>query len=440
MTFFTIKRPHVARVLVLLVVLFAIPACAPDEGTDTSDAPNDSDAAVAVTAEALPGSPCSRSSQCDDGNSCTVDLCLLGKCTNTTLINGTLCSDGNACTLLDTCRAGVCVGGSSLTCNDGNPCTVDACNPSTGLCGFSVGNAGTVCRASATPCDAAETCTGTSILCPADRLKPAGTVCRSPAGDCDQAEACNGSSPFCPSDGVKPKNSACPDDGNACTTDLCTGNSIACQHAAGNPGAVCRATAGVCDVQEVCTGTSTSCPANAFVAAGTVCRASASQCDAAESCTGTGAQCPANGGKPDGSACDDQNADTANDVCTGGNCQGTDLCGNATCAIPFDFCFETYCDHADGQCKTGAQLPDGTPCIDRNGDTNKVCMSGECVVPLDPCARVTCPAPKDGCTDVRCDPADGVCKDNPAPDGATCDDNDPNTTGDVCTNGMCTGQ
>src|SRR5204862_5638431 len=124
--------------------------------------------------------------------------------------------------------------------------------------------------------------------------------------------------------------------------------------------------------------TSASCPANAFVAAGTQCRASASQCDAAESCIGTGAQCPANGNEPDGSACDDQNPNTANDVCTGGNCQGTDLCGNATCLIPFNFCYETYCDPADGVCKTGGPLPDGTPCIDRNGPTNQVCMNGEC--------------------------------------------------------------
>lgn len=409
MACFTNTRPHAARVLLLLVVLFAIAACAPDEGAATSDDSTDSDAAVAVTAEALPGSPCSRNSQCDDANSCTVDLCLLGKCTNTTLINGTLCSDGNACTLLDSCRAGVCVGGNPITCNDGNPCTVDACNPSTGLCGFSVGNAGTVCRASATPCDAAETCTGTSILCPADRLKPAGTVCRSAAGDCDQAEACNGSSPFCPSDGMKPRNSACSDDGNACTTDLCNGNSSACQHAAGNAGAVCRAAAGVCDVQEVCTGTSTSCPAN--------------------------------GNKPDGSACDDQNPDTGNDVCTGGTCQGTDLCGNATCAIPFNFCYETYCDPADGVCKTGGQLPDGTPCIDRNGPTNQVCMNGECVVPPDACARITCPAPRvGGCLEGYCDPADGQCKERPVQDGATCDDGDPNTPVDVCTNGMCVGQ
>ena len=48
----------------------------------------------------------------------------------------------------------------------------------------------------------------------------------------------------------------------------------------------CRASAGVCDLAENCTGSSAACPADAFVAAATVCRASAGVCDVAENCTG----------------------------------------------------------------------------------------------------------------------------------------------------------
>src|SRR5437762_2763652 len=44
--------------------------------------------------------------------------------------------------------------------DDGNPCTTDTC--SAGACSHPAGNAGTECRASAGPCDVAETCTGTS--------------------------------------------------------------------------------------------------------------------------------------------------------------------------------------------------------------------------------------------------------------------------------------
>src|SRR5207247_10348586 len=50
---------------------------------------------------------------------------------------------------------------------------------------------------------------------------------------------------------------------------------------------VCRASAGICDPAENCTGTSTTCPGNTFSSSSTVCRASADICDTAESCTGT---------------------------------------------------------------------------------------------------------------------------------------------------------
>src|SRR5206468_956741 len=56
---------------------------------------------------------------------------------------------------------------------------------------------------------------------------------------------------------------------------------------------VCRASAGVCDPAESCTGTSTACPGNTFAPSTTVCRGSAGVCDLTDSCTGTSAACPA---------------------------------------------------------------------------------------------------------------------------------------------------
>ena len=44
-------------------------------------------------------------------------------------------------------------------------------------------------------------------------------------------------------------------------------------------GTVCRAAAGFCDLQEVCTGSSATCPTDAKVVSGTVCRAAAGTCD-----------------------------------------------------------------------------------------------------------------------------------------------------------------
>src|SRR5262249_55835220 len=42
------------------------------------------------------------------------------------------CSDGNICNGLETCRAGDCAAGTPLDCDDGDPCTVDSCSPTSG--------------------------------------------------------------------------------------------------------------------------------------------------------------------------------------------------------------------------------------------------------------------------------------------------------------------
>src|SRR5439155_1663506 len=156
--------------------------------------------------------------------------------------------------------------------DDGNPCTTDTC--SAGACSHAAGNAGTVCRAAAGVCDVDETCTGTSTACPANAFEPSTTACRASAGEGDPAEHSAGSSATCPGDANDPAGTACTDDGNPCSRDECDGTHDACQHPAGNAGAVCRAAAGVCDVDETCTGTSTACPAHAFEPSTTVCRAS----------------------------------------------------------------------------------------------------------------------------------------------------------------------
>jgi hypothetical protein len=63
-------------------------------------------------------------------------------------------------------------------CDGGDCCASD--------CTFA--SAETVCREAATPCDVAETCTGSSEVCPDDVVKPAGT----PDASCDACESCDG--------------------------------------------------------------------------------------------------------------------------------------------------------------------------------------------------------------------------------------------------------
>lgn len=52
-------------------------------------------------------------------------------CADTDCSNKT-CNDHNVCTTVDTCSGGACVGGPALSCDDGKICTSDSCNPQTG--------------------------------------------------------------------------------------------------------------------------------------------------------------------------------------------------------------------------------------------------------------------------------------------------------------------
>src|SRR5436309_72290 len=167
----------------------------------------------------------------------------------------------------------------------------------------------------------------------------------------------------CPPNAFQPNGTDCTDDGNPCTTDTCSAG--ACSHAAGNAGTVCRLAAGVCDVDETCTGTSTACPANAFEPSTTVCRASAGECDPAEHCTGSSATCPGDAKDPAGTACTDDGNPCSRDECDGTHdaCQplpGTlaTLCRSAAGVCDAD---ET-CTGTSTACPANAFEPSTTVC------------------------------------------------------------------------------
>ncbi len=138
-------------------------------------------------------------------------------------------------------------------------------------------------------------------------------------------------------------------------------------------GTQCRASAGTCDVAELCDGESLECPAERFVPVGTECRASAGACDVAESCTGSSAVCPADALAEEGSACDDGNACTTTDMCQSGSCTGSGL---VVCTAS-DACHaEGTCDPRTGVCSNPAR-EDGTLCPDGT------CQAGACMPPPD---------------------------------------------------------
>ena len=161
--------------------------------------------------------------------------------------------------------------------------------------------------------------------------------------------------------------------------------------------------------------------------------------------------------------------------CTGGACADgvclQDLCAGVTCATPAggDAC-ETIpgvCDRATGQC-VYTVVADGTACDDGDDATNTdTCQGGVCVG-VNPCDAVNCGANEvcangvciasdplvDACTGVICSPDTNLCQSggvcslvngeplcfyNVAADGTTCNDGDPDTIDDVCTDGVCFG-
>src|SRR5205823_4872493 len=135
----------------------------------------------------------------------------------------------------------------------------------------------------------------------------------------------------CPPDAKAPATAPCAGDGNPCSLDQCDGSDDACQHPAGNTGAVCYAGSGdVCDPAQYCTGASTTCPAPTPASSAVVCRPAAGECDQAETCPGiAGEACPADQKKASATECTE---DT--NPCTLDQCDGThDTCqhpaGNA---------------------------------------------------------------------------------------------------------------
>jgi hypothetical protein len=108
---------------------------------------------------------CQSDASCDDNNACTVDACQppvigqpgVGQCSHSPVVDGTVCDDQSACTTNDTCASGVCTG-TKVTCDDGNVCTNDACDPATG-CFATPASDGTPCDDS-DPCSTASACSG----------------------------------------------------------------------------------------------------------------------------------------------------------------------------------------------------------------------------------------------------------------------------------------
>ena len=294
----------------------ALAGCQFTANTDECDDQND-----CTVSDVCSGGSClgEGSKACDDGNPCTVDSCLPnGGCQHEPATN-VPCDDGDICSQGDTCQVGVCTAGADLTCNDGNDCTDDTCDPQAG-------------------------CTFTAN-----------------ADDCDDGNACT------TGDGCL--NGACTfadsipcDDGNLCTDDACDAT-IGCTHT--NNEQPCT-DGDTCTVGDVCNGGSCEPGSTLNCNDGNLCTDDG--CDANSGCTFT----------PNNLPCEDGSACTEGDSCIDASCQAGDLIpcddGNP--------CTDDSCDKDAGCTFTDNQDPcdDGDACTNNDGCAAGVCEPGDPLV------------------------------------------------------------
>jgi hypothetical protein len=303
---------------------------------------------------------------CDAGT-CQLSVCMTanGQCSAPIPANnGGACDDGNGCTLSDTCAGGTCAG-INVTCDDTNPCTDDACNPSDGGCVYTK--------------DDTNTCWD-------------GNGCSGPNGvdRCFQGACVAGTEKVC-------------SDSNVCTSDGCDGATGNCVFTAlsGTP----------CSDGDGCTG-----PGGADTCTSGICVPGLQKsCSDGNPCTDD-ACIPADGGcsfvPDDGNTCDDQSLCTSGDHCSAGACVTTPV----TCDDG-NGCTLDGCDTGVG-CLFTVSL--GATCSDGNG-----CTVGDACAADAGCEPGTLETCDDGlsCTVDSCDPQDGGCSN--VPDDTSCDGGNP---------------
>lgn len=415
---------------------------------------------------------------CDDGNAQTLyDHCEEGGCEGVPIA----CPAGDwfeADGLCHHCNGdGTATLGEGVTINDGNICTDDACDSGNGVEHFfnevpcNDGDPDTLYD----HCDEGQ-CKGTPIACPAGDYYISESLCY-----------------LCNNDGTGPSgNGAVVDDGNLCTDDFCSpgvgvvhyNNDSQCDD--GNPDSI----GDVCD-GGICQGVIIACPAGDHYPAGGLCLlcngdgtgpvGDGETIDDGNLCTddlcdaGLGVQHWVNGND-----CEDGDPETVQDKCVNGQCKGKAVtCDAGDYFAAGGLCYLCNGD-GTGTLGEGSTIDDGNLCTDDNCDPGNgvehdhnwvPCDDGDDDTLYDTCedgicsgVHITCPAgdyfevdelcylcngngtgPTDAgtviddgevCTDDVCDPGWGAYHHNTS---APCDDGDPETDYDHCSEGECVG-
>ncbi len=371
-----------------------------------------------------------------------------GACAQQPIHQGQACDDGDPCHLGRTCADGVCSGGvnacactSDADCADlgGDACEPDwYCDKSTPL------GACEINPASVTTCS-----TSGDTTCNKNVCDPANGACAMSAvatgTDCDDGDPCT--------------------PGDACEGGLCqpgTADLCACQNSkdcgAQEDGDVCNGTL-YCDKSVdpplcklnpatvvLCPSVGdTACAKNACEPVSGVCKTTPIE---GATCVKTTADAcrwitlPAAATLAAPSPCDDDDACTTGEVCSGGTCGGgKDLCAcgsDADCAKEEDgnACNGTlYCDKTSGACLLDASTVVTCAAV---GDT--ACLKNACAPSTGGCMSTAAGLSKEICSGDK----DGqTCRYEVVPPGQSelldlpCDDGDVCTAGDVCKAGKC---
>ena len=390
-------------------------------------------------------------SPCNDGNACTINEVLNSSCQCVGTVSPDTDGDG-LCNAQDNCPT--VAGQIGSPCNDGNACTInDVLNSSCQCAGTASGDTDGdgICNAQdncpmvagqiGSACNDGNACTTNDVL--NSSCQCVGT----PSGDTDGDGICNAQD-NCPT--VPGQIGSSCNDGNANTVNDILGNTCQCAGTAVNfdCAGVANGTASV-DACGVCSGGTTGIVPNSTCL----------------DCLGA-----VNGPALPGTACNDNNANTINDLFNGScQCAGTavnfdcagvangtasvDACGvcsgGTTGIVPNSTCLDCL------GAVNGPALP-GTACNDNNANTINDLFNGSCQCAGTPvtfdCAGVAngtssvdaCGVCSGGTTGIvpnsTCVDCAGVVNGTALP-GSACNDNNPNTGNDAwSSNCQCAGQ
>lgn len=367
-------------------------------------------------------SGCSQDADCVPDSPCELGLCNIdGTCRF--VFQGGACTDDDPCTVDETCETDGCVG-QLRDCDDGNVCTLDGCDPTTGECSSNPADG---------LCDDGNPCTE-GDRCDAGECKPTGDVGCDDNNSCT-SDTCSASSGACVN---TPLNDAACDDGNFCTVgDACDagfcipGAEIPCDDDNGCTKDACEPDTGLC----VATPNTEPCDDGNACTIEDSCEDGVCQPGFELNCS-DGNVCTSDVCVSETATCINENI---TGICTDGNfCTVGDTCFAGSCLPgPPKFCqdgnpcTQETCDSTTGDCNSTpspGECSDGNPC-----SIGDYCIAGGCVSGMPKVCSDQNPCTLDVCN------TDGICEYLPQ-SGMDCNDFNPCTDADKCNLGECKGK